>query len=92
MDSVLARINRADGCLVVLAGAIIGLVIGAAVGYVTHDACVPDPNEDLSCLFDTAGSDAIIGSIFGFLVGTLASFAVLLWLRWLAWVRDQRDG
>ena len=92
MDA-LAKINRANACLVVLAGAILGVVVGAALGYATHDACVPDPNEDLSCLFDTAGVDAFLGSVLGSLVGMLASFAGLLWVRWLAWVRDQRrDG
>jgi hypothetical protein len=84
------KTNRANPYLVVLAGTILGVVVGAVLGYAMHDPCVPDPNEDLSCLFDTAGVDAFLGSVLGFLVGMLASFAGLLWLRWLAWVREQR--
>jgi hypothetical protein len=70
--------NPRPGWLVVLAAGFLGALVGAVIGYVTWDPCVPDPNVFLDCLFDEPEVDAFNGAFSGLWIGTCAGLLLLV--------------
>ena len=66
----------------IAAGALLGALIGGAIGRATYE---PDPDCFVSLLgCDTQGSDMVLGAIAGTPFGAIAG--LVMWGLWVLWV------
>lgn len=72
--------RRPHGFFIVFAVALLGVLVGAAIGLATYEPCVSD--EFMGCLFDDPKVNAFEGGFLGLVIGISAGLVLLpLWPR-----------